>query len=456
MDKCPNCGQSIRYGQKICMICKYDVSGDASGTKNPELGTPAGDTKRSSPETIRSGAVGDKIDQRKKWLEQQKELMNEISGLKTTLGDDIKLKDDEKEPEDDSGQEKAYQPPQQINEPVQPGATESPQQRSPPAVQKKPPGEEISNFDVVPVDDILTEVDKSVPPEVGPPQPIVKAAGPQVAQVPKDISISSEDLIQVDQILENDEEIPMREYEDLAGAIDKVITHERSFNGTKKPKARPKPKPVPRAKGKQGEIDEIIQYLVKSISAQPDKFNSEPITNLLNKTQQFLEENNLDDALINAQNAKKAFTRMQFIYTDAEQRLKALTKKYPGILNIEHKMHNQYREILNAMKAGSYHRVNKMISDIESYFAAKSKPVVRGPPGGVQSPTARGPSALPGGPKIRTPQSRQGQQAVPHPRPAGSIPVRAVPTRAAARPTPQVPQPKPQRKVVKKKIVKHN
>jgi hypothetical protein len=303
---------------------------------------------------------------------------------------------------------------------------------------------------------MLTEVDQSSPPKVGPPRPTVKAAGPQVAQVPEDISVSSEDLIKVDQILENGEGIPMREYEDLAGAIDKVITHEKSFNGTKKPKARPKPKPLPRAKGKQGEIDEIIQYLVKSISEQPDKFNSEPITNLLNKTQQFIEENNLDDALISAQNAKKAFTRMQFIYTDAEQRLKALTKKYPGILNIEHKMHNQYREILNAMKSGSYHRVNKMISDIESHFSAKSKPVVRGPPGGVQIPTGTGPSALPGAPKVPTPQSRQGKKGVPQPRPAGSIPVRAVPTRTAPRTAPRVPQPVPQRKVVKKKIVKHN
>ena len=204
---------------------------------------------------------------------------------------------------------------------------------------------------------------------------------------PKRVKFDENDLIRVDSVLEDD--APPQEVRNpqIAGAIDRILTHEKSrikppVNSPEKVSEAVQSKhlekdqkskvmtlkltsPSLKSSTKSShQVDEIIGSVEMSLRKAPGDFYTKPIEAILANARQKRNENDLDAAFDMAINARKALKRTQDFYRISKVKLAELESVHASIRDPDHTKFRDYQNIKSLMAEGQYHKVNQKIPEL--------------------------------------------------------------------------------------------
>ena len=415
MASCPICGSRVTSEDKVCSNCGFTMQDESPNPKGSEDGiNKNNEIQNGSSDDITDGQAESEEDTRKKWLEQQRSLKDELTGIKSSMAEEkAKAEEQNRIPippyplaypiKPDLGMlSRNYGPmnmtPQNVlpvdhspytkpagpdskddleNEEQVPDELKTPSQKDtggniPVAVAvKEKEKETIQDDSSSTANSESTENDPEISTELKKPVSMeLKVAMATPIKKPPKVKVKSKDLIEVDAIMDDVEDIKPRQNTEIAGAIDKILSHEKSVktgDGPKQPSAQEK---TP-ASMKRYQINDILKYLTKSLRKTSDRFNRKPIENLIEKAQKKLDMNNIEAAYSIAINAKKTFNRSIKHYENARKRLKQLREKHPEILSKSNPQNDKYEQVVAEMKNGQYFRVAQFIDDIEESLGPK-------------------------------------------------------------------------------------
>jgi hypothetical protein len=404
MAACPICGSMINTDDKECSNCGFTLPEKPDKSVNPPDITISDEVQTESEE-----------DKRKKWLEQQKSVQDELSGIKSSMKDDqVKAEDQNQIPlnpypiaypvRPDVGILSRNYGPLNLGQPIvvpvnnlpysqpeAPGEKDEPEDNKTVQEEKKDEvekqsGDEIS-VAVAKKGDEETKENNELPNSSQPtgrePEMATKLKKPENLEVkvamatpikkPAKIKVKPKDIINVESIIEDVQDIEPRQDREIAGAIDKILSHEKDFKI--KPAAK-KPKEIEKVPSsmKRYQIKDILKYLRKTLRKTSDRFNRKPIENLIAQAQKKLDGNNIEAAYSIAINAKKTFNKSLKDYENARKRLKHLRERNPGLLSPANAQNQKYENILTMMKNGEYSGVLQHLDEIERSLLASPVP----------------------------------------------------------------------------------
>jgi hypothetical protein len=426
---CPLCGNEIKNGENICGICGCNLKNfsekvEESKSESPsetveeekeDSGKNEGPPPAPNPSdtTLDSDEVED--EHRQKWLEQQKALRDELSGLKSSLKNEIEQKKEiyntvptplayphyyYKKPEYDMITRNLSDLNIRIVDKVQRDETFADKEAKEVEISKAGEIEEkekvknapknmdiddseIENEDIplaIPViDEQKGTKDHATPQQI---ESKTKDNGekirPPVKINKKSLSkngVSPKGLLKVDTIIDNEDNDVESKNSELSGAINRIVSHEKIYKskGMKMKLSSPVIKP---AIDKRTQTEEALKNLEESIKRLSNGFNGKPVQQMIARSKKKLKKNDINAAFEIAHNAKKTFSRLQQHYSEATDMLKKLSQNYPDIKKTEHNFFKRYEKIKATMRAGQYFKVIRHVNDIENdlnAFLSRSK-----------------------------------------------------------------------------------